>query len=194
MAHALTCLDQAFDQHLDIAARTRAAVADPFQRLAELAAATLAGGGKLLLFGNGGSAADAQHIAAEFVGRFRFDRAALAAIALTTDTSLLTAVANDYGFAAIFARQVEGLGRPGDLALGLSTSGNSVNVLEGLRTARAAGLHAAAFGGGDGGALPGLADPLLLVPSADTPRIQEMHILLGHALCEAVEADLAVRR
>jgi D-sedoheptulose 7-phosphate isomerase len=197
VSRALACLEQAFDQHLDVAARTRAAVAEPFQRLTGLATATLAAGGRLLLFGNGGSAADAQHIAAELVGRFRLERRALAAIALTTDTSLLTAVANDYGFANVFARQVEGLGRAGDLAIGLSTSGNSPNVIEGLRAARAGGLHAAAFAGGSGGGLAGLAglaDPLLLVPSDDTPRIQEMHILLGHALCEAVELALAETR
>ena len=151
----------------------------------------LRSGGKLLLFGNGGSAADAQHIAAELVGRFQRERAALAAIALTTDTSILTSVGNDYGFDAIFARQVQGLGRPGDVAIGFSTSGNSGNVVAGLRAAQAAGLHAAAFCGAGGGALAAFADPLLLVPSDETPRIQEMHILLGHALCDAVETMLA---
>lgn len=185
------CLTRAFDRHLDVAARTRVAVAAPFDRLAERAADALRSGGKLLLFGNGGSAADAQHIAAELVGRFQRERAALAAIALTTDTSILTSVGNDYGFDAIFARQVQGLGRPGDVAIGFSTSGNSGNVVAGLRAAQAAGLHAAAFCGAGGGALAAFADPLLLVPSDETPRIQEMHILLGHALCDAVETMLA---
>lgn len=185
------CLTRAFERHLDLAARTREAVAEPFGRLAALVAGSIRAGGRLLLFGNGGSAADAQHIAAELVGRFRRERAALAAIALTTDTSLLTAVANDYGFEAVFARQVDGLGRPGDVALGISTSGSSANVAAGMRAARARGLHAAAFSGGDGGMLAALADPILLVPSRDTPHVQEMHILLGHALCDAVETILA---
>ncbi|MFN4090563.1 MAG: SIS domain-containing protein [Alphaproteobacteria bacterium] len=191
MSDGSACLAQAFDRHIEVAQRTRSSVAAPFARLAAATADTLRAGGKLLLFGNGGSAADAQHIAAELVGRFRGERRALAAIALTTDTSALTAIGNDYGFEAVFARQIEGLGRPGDLAIGFSTSGRSRNVVAGLRAARAGGLGAAALSGGDGGELPDLADPLLLVPDADTPRIQEMHILLGHALCEAVEAMLA---
>lgn len=151
------------------------------------------GGRKLLLAGNGGSAADAQHLATELVIRYRYNRKALASIALTTDSSLLTACANDFSFEEIFSRQIEALGRPGDVAIGISTSGNSPNVLTALAVARDMGLVAAGFGGRDGGKMVGLADPLLIVPSTVTARIQEMHILLGHALCDQVEAKAAPR-
>jgi D-sedoheptulose 7-phosphate isomerase len=164
----------------------------PLERLATLAVAALGNGGKLLFFGNGGSAADAQHMAAELTIRFVRDRRALAGIALTTDTSALTACGNDMGFAEIFARQIEALGRPGDLAIGFTTSGNSPNVIRALEQARAQGLTAAAFAGNGGGRLHGVADPLLVVPSAETARIQEMHTLLGHILCAEIEARLGL--
>src|SRR5271156_7036790 len=144
-------------------------------------------GGKLLLFGNGGSAADAQHIAAELIIRYKADRASISALALTTDSSALTACANDLGFEAVFERQIEGLGRPGDIAVGISTSGNSANVLRGLGRARSMGLKTIGLAGGAGGRMGDLCDALILVPSPVTARIQEMHILIGHMLCKALE-------
>jgi D-sedoheptulose 7-phosphate isomerase len=162
----------------------------PFESILELWYASLRAGGKLLLFGNGGSAADCQHIAAEFVIRYKDDRPAIAAIALTTDSSTLTACGNDLGFDALFARQVEALGRPGDVVLGISTSGRSPNVLAGLRQARSMGLRTTGLAGGTGGAMATVCDALLVVPSTVTARIQEMHIFLGHMLCKSLEARL----
>ena len=150
----------------------------------------LATGGKLLFCGNGGSAADAQHLAAEFTGRYGYDRQPLAAVALHCDTSALTAIGNDYGFEQIYVRQVRALGRPGDLLVGLSTSGNSANVLLAMEAAREGGLTCVALTGQGGGKMAALADVLLAVPATRTPRIQEMHILLGHALCGMVERAL----
>jgi len=149
-------------------------------------------GRKLLLFGNGGSAADCQHIAADFVGRFALDRRALPAIALTVNTSSLTAIANDYGFEHVFSRQVEALGKPGDVAIGVSTSGNSPNVLKGIATARKMGLKTMAFTGTPGGKLRQLRslDCCVYAPSSSTPRIQECHILIGHIISEIVEQEL----
>ncbi|HEX4566485.1 MAG TPA: D-sedoheptulose 7-phosphate isomerase [Vicinamibacterales bacterium] len=149
----------------------------------------LKSGHKLLVFGNGGSAADAQHLAAELVGRFQRERAALAAIALTTDTSILTAVANDYSFKQVFARQVEALGRPGDVALGISTSGESPNVIAGLQAARAKGLKTVALTGRDGGSVGRTADFHVNVPDQNTARVQEVHLTLLHAMCEVIEED-----
>lgn len=150
------------------------------------------GGGTLIFFGNGGSAADAQHLATELTVRYQSNRRAIAAIALTTDTSALTAAANDFGYETVFARQLEAIGRPGDLALGISTSGRSPNVVRALEVARERGLTAAALTGGDGGVLAGLADPLIVVPSHRTARIQEMHITLGQMLCGALEKELGL--
>lgn len=147
-------------------------------------------GNKPLLFGNGGSAADAQHIAAEFVGRFAFNRAALPALALSVNPSSLTAIGNDYGFDLVFERQIEAFGRSGDLAMGISTSGNSPNVLRGLQVAKDRGLHTVALAGATGGKLKGVADFCICVPSDDTPRIQECHILIGHIISELVEATI----
>src|SRR5712671_1325812 len=139
-------------------------------------------GNKALLFGNGGSAGDAQHIAAELVGRFAFDRPALPALALSVNSSCVTAIGNDYGFEQVFSRQLEALARPGDVAVGISTSGNSPNVLRALATAKKIGLYTIALTGGTGGGLIGIADHCICVPSADTPRIQECHILIGHII------------
>ena len=150
----------------------------------------LRAGHTLMLFGNGGSAADAQHIAAEFVGRFYIDRRPLSAIALTTNTSALTAIGNDYGFDHVFERQVEATGRPGDIAIGISTSGNAQNVLRAVRVARRIGMTAIGLTGRSGGRLAGGVDHLVTLPSADTPRIQEAHILLGHIWSEVVEQAL----
>jgi D-sedoheptulose 7-phosphate isomerase len=143
--------------------------------------------GRLLTFGNGGSAADAQHVSAELVGRFVRERRSLAAIALTTDTSVLTSLGNDYSFDRVFARQIEGLGRRGDVALGISTSGRSLNVIEALKTARLLGLRTIALTGGDGGAIGSMVEIHINVPSTSTPRVQEVHRTLLHVICELVE-------
>jgi len=170
---------QLIDHSVDALVRAAETIAECFQR-----------GGKVLLFGNGGSAADAQHIAAEFVGRFAREREGLPAIALTTDTSILTAVGNDFGFERVFARQVEALGRPGDVAVAISTSGRSPNVLAGVRAAREKGLATIGLTGGGGGPLADMVEIAIVVPSRSTPRIQECHIALGHILCELVETLL----
>jgi D-sedoheptulose 7-phosphate isomerase len=154
---------------------------------AEMLAQVFRHGAKVLIFGNGGSAADAQHLAAEFVNRFQIERPPLAALALTTDTSILTAVGNDYDFQEIFAKQVRALGKPGDLAWGISTSGNSPNVVAGLVAARDLGLKTMALSGREGGPVAAAADMALTVPSADTPRVQEVHITIGHVLCDLVD-------
>jgi D-sedoheptulose 7-phosphate isomerase len=159
-------------------------------RAAALMAAALRGGGKLLLMGNGGSAADCQHLAAEFTGRFQRERRPLAALALTTDTSALTCIGNDYGFEQVFARQLAALARPGDCVLAISTSGRSPNVLRALEQARRLGLACIGLSGRDGGAMAALCDPCLVVPHADTARIQEAHIFIGHSWCALVEAAL----
>jgi D-sedoheptulose 7-phosphate isomerase len=155
--------------------------------IAAVIVATLRSGNKLLIVGNGGSAADAQHIAAEIVGRYKQDRAAYAAVALTTDTSALTAIANDYGFEQVFARQVEGLGRPGDVLLALSTSGRSPNILAALRSARERGLVTVGFTGSKGETLRALCDHLLVAPTDDTPIVQQIYLTVAHAICDEIE-------
>jgi len=184
--------DAEFAEHGETTRRTREALGSSFRDLVVACRASLRDGGKLFFFGNGGSAADAQHLATELSVRYKADRAAIAAIALTTDTSTITAAGNDLGFEQIFARQIEALGRPGDVALGISTSGNSPNVRAALRTARETGLVTAALTGRDGGDLPECTDHCLIVPSQVTSRIQEMHILLGHMLCGALEFELGL--
>ena len=151
----------------------------------------LRGGGRVLAFGNGGSAADAQHLAGELVGRFRRDRAALSAIALTTDTSVITAIGNDMGYESVFRRQVEAHGRPGDVAVGITTSGRSPNVVQALLLARERGLVTVALTGGGGGRLVGAVDYLIDVPHAETARIQEVHVMVVHVLCQVVEEAMA---
>ena len=165
-------------------ARTHAAV---FARASRLLVRTLKSGHKILVFGNGGSAADAQHIAAEITGRFSRERRGYPAIALTTDTSVLTSVGNDYGFERVYSRQVQALARRGDMVIAISTSGNSPNILEGIRSARAAGASVLGLTGVGGGAMAKLCDILFAVPSKSTPRIQEAHITIGHILCEAID-------
>jgi D-sedoheptulose 7-phosphate isomerase len=162
-------------------------LAPAIHTVAEMAGDCLRRGGKILLMGNGGSAADSQHIAAELVGRFQRERKGLAAIALTTDTSLLTSVGNDYGYEHIFARQVEALGRPGDLLIGISTSGNSPNVVRAIEVAKGLGITTVALTGAGGGRLAALCDLTLAVPSSVTARVQEAHILIGHVLCELID-------
>lgn len=159
--------------------------------LAEAIVEAIRADGKVILFGNGGSAADAQHIAGELIGRFRNERNALPAISLTTDTSVITCIGNDYGFDNIFARQIESLGKREDIAIGISTSGNSPNVLKAIKAARAKGLKTAGLTGARGGRLDKMADIVIAVPSKDTPRIQEAHITIGHILCEIVEERLS---
>ncbi|MBP7679334.1 MAG: D-sedoheptulose 7-phosphate isomerase [Bacteroidales bacterium] len=160
------------------------------EMIAETCSRALCDGQKIMFCGNGGSAADAQHLAAELSGRFYFDRKPLAAEALTVNTSYLTAVSNDYSFEDVFSRLVEGSGRPGDILVGLSTSGNSENVVRAFAKAHESGIITVALTGEDGGKLAPLADYLICVPSADTPRIQESHILIGHIICELIENHL----
>jgi len=163
----------------------------PVMAAASAIVAALRGGGKLLAFGNGGSAADAQHVVADLVGRFRRERAALAAVALTTDTSVLTSVANDYGFERVFARQIEGLGRHGDVALAISTSGASPNVVAAMEAASRLGLRTIAVTGRDGGPVGRAAAIHVNVPSGETPRVQEVHRTLLHVICDLVEESFA---
>ena len=181
-----------FAEHHDTARRTEAALSGAFAGLVSACVKSIRAGGKLMLFGNGGSAADAQHLATELTVRYKSDRAAIAAVALTTDTSALTAAGNDLGFDRVFARQIEALGRPDDVAIAISTSGKSPNVIAALRQAKAMKLVTAALGGKGGGDLAGLADHLLVVPSDTTARIQEMHITLGQMLCGALEIELGL--
>ena len=181
-----------FDDHQAAIAKARGALAEPFSKLLATCVTAIRNGNKLMLFGNGGSAADAQHIATELTIRYIKDRAPIAAIALTTDTSALTAAGNDLGFDEIFARQVAALGKPGDVVIGITTSGTSPNVVAALKTARAMGMVTAAFTGRDGGVMPTLADVALIVPAQSTRRIQEVHILIGHLLCGALETELGL--
>jgi D-sedoheptulose 7-phosphate isomerase len=180
-----------------IEAERRLLDSDAVRRTAEAAGRVvdcLAAGGKVLFFGNGGSASDAGHLAAELLGRFFVDRRPLAAVALAETTAAMTAIGNDYGYLEVFARQVRALGRPGDVAIGLSTSGTSGNVVHGLATARELGLVTVAFTGASGGKLLDVAELCVRVPSEDTPRVQELCMLLGHTLCEIVERELVATR
>ena len=160
---------------------------------ADRCVACLRGGGQVYWCGNGGSAADAQHLAAELTGRFYYDRPPLSSEALHANTSYLTAVANDYGYDEVFSRLLQGVGKEGDVLIGLSTSGNSVNIIKAFTTAREVGVHTVGFTGEGGGALGAASDILIDVPSTDTPRIQEVHMLFGHTICELVEAEMFPR-
>jgi D-sedoheptulose 7-phosphate isomerase len=182
--------DKQITEHLEVIQGIRP-LASLLTEVAQLMSGCLAAGGKIIWMGNGGSAADSQHLAAEFVCRFSRERQGLASIALTTDSSILTAVSNDFGFEWVFSRQIEALCSPGDIVVGISTSGNSANVINALREARARRAMTVGFGGGDGGAMRGEVDHCLLVPSSVTARIQEAHILMGHLLCDSVEAAFA---
>lgn len=179
-------------------AAVQAYASDPAQtalldRMTETVVACMRAGGKLLIAGNGGSAGDAQHIAGEFTGRMLYDRDPLPAVALTTDTSALTAIGNDYGFERVFERQVIGLGRPGDVVMGMSTSGNSPNVLLALDAARARGMATLGFAGASGGAMAGRVDLLLCAPSSLTPVVQQIHMVAAHILCSLVERAMFPR-
>ncbi|MDF1793132.1 MAG: SIS domain-containing protein [Thalassobaculaceae bacterium] len=189
---AKSLLRKDFEEHRAVVGATESAVESAFETLVDACTKSVAAGGKILFFGNGGSAADAQHLSTELVVRYVKDRAAIAALALTTDTSALTAAGNDMGFDQVFARQIEALGRPGDVAIGLSTSGKSSNVLKGLAEAKARGLTVVAFVGTHRETVGQIADIVISVPSSTTNRIQEMHLLIGHALCGALERGLGL--
>ena len=176
-----------FEAHLKTIQAVIGSMEADLEATSNLAVEVLKRGNKVLLCGNGGSAADAQHIAAELTGRYKTERRGLPAIALTTDTSALTAISNDYGYAKVFDRQVEALANKGDLLIGISTSGNSSNIISALECAKALGCHTIGFSGRDGGKMNEVCDINLVVPSNDTPRIQEIHILLGHTLCQIVD-------
>jgi len=182
--------DSELEEHAVVLASVREELRAPFRRLVLACADSIRSGGKIVFFGNGGSAADAQHLATELTVRFARDRVPIPALALTTDSSALTAIGNDLGFDALFARQVQALCRSGDICIGISTSGDSENVIQGLVAARQTGCIAAGLGGRDGGRMKEFADPFLIVPSPTTSRIQEMHITLGHMLCGALEKAL----
>ncbi|MCC6598487.1 MAG: D-sedoheptulose 7-phosphate isomerase [Alphaproteobacteria bacterium] len=179
-------------EHQDVAAASFATLRNEFSAMLEACTAAIQNGGKILFFGNGGSAADAQHLATELTVRYTKNRPPIAAIALTTDSSTLTAIGNDFGFEHLFARQVEAIARPGDVAIGISTSGTSANVLNGLKAARAAGAATIGLSGRDGGKMADFCDILLIIPSSTTARIQEMHITLGQMLCGALEQRLGL--
>ncbi len=187
MSDPTTTVTTIFDEHLAVARASRAAVAGQVVELAAALIASYEAGGRLLVFGNGGSAGDAQHLAGELTGHYRRDRRPLSALALTTDTSVLTATANDYSYDDVFARQVEAHCRPGDVVVGISTSGDAENVVRGVLAGRAARATTWALTGAGGGRLASAADHALQVPSDDTARIQEMHIIVIHALSELLD-------
>jgi D-sedoheptulose 7-phosphate isomerase len=183
---------QRIDEHQTVMESVRNGVAlEAATRAADAVIESLRAGGKVILFGNGGSAADATHLAAEFLGRFLIDRRPLPALALADNHSAVTAIGNDYGFLHVFSRQVQALGRPGDVAFGLSTSGRSPNVAAGLGAARAGGLVTVAMTGSDTGIVGAAADIVIAIPTRATPRVQEAHLVLGHSICEVVEQALA---
>lgn len=180
----------ALKESIDVKNEVLKKLAPDIEKAARLMIAALQRGNKILFFGNGGSAADSQHLAAELIGRFLKERKSLPAIALSTDTSILTSLSNDYGFEIVFARQIEGLAKAGDVAFGISTSGNSKNVLEGVEKAREMGCKTIGLLGCDGGRIAEVVDIAITVPSKSTPRIQESHITIGHILCGLIEQEL----
>lgn len=176
-----------FKEHLKVSKETMESISKPIEKSAKLCIDSLKNGRKILIFGNGGSAADSQHIAAEIVGRYKVERKGLPAIALTTDTSALTAIGNDYGYLHVFERQVEALANKGDVLIGISTGGTSENVISALKLANKLGCKAIGFSGKSGGELNTLCDVNIVVPSEDIPRIQEMHIFIGHTICHLID-------
>jgi D-sedoheptulose 7-phosphate isomerase len=190
MQNGAQLIEQMVGESLRVKSRFFEENRDRIVETAAKLAQVLKSGHKVLFFGNGGSAADAQHLASELVGRFGPDRSALGGISLSTDTSILTALGNDYGYDKVFSRQIEALGQSGDVAIGISTSGNSPSVLEALDTARTRGLFTIGFTGESGGKMNGRADVLFRVPSKQTPRIQETHLLLGHILCDLADREI----
>lgn len=180
-------INKELQAHKETIEKTINTMTPNIQEASNLMVSTLKNGNKILLIGNGGSAADAQHIAAELTGRYKSERKGLPAIALTTDTSALTAISNDYGYGRVFDRQVEALANKGDLLLGISTSGNSANIISAFHLAKEFGCQTLGMSGKGGGEMSSICDLNLVIPSDDTPRIQEMHILIGHILCQAVD-------
>lgn len=178
------------EESVDLKLRFGQKYGETLSQVIKLVVEAFKAGNKLLLFGNGGSAADAQHLAAEFINRYLIERPPLPAIALTTDTSILTSISNDYSFQDVFVKQIKALGKAGDVAIGISTSGASVNVIKGMKVAKEMGLKTIALVGGDGGELTKIADLALIVESTSTPRIQEVHITIGHIICEMVDLML----
>ena len=176
-----------FELHLKVSQDSMNSICNSIEKAAKLCIHGLKHDKKIMIFGNGGSAADAQHIAAELVGRYKTERKGLAAIALTTDTSALTAIGNDYGYLRIFDRQVEALANEGDILIGISTSGNSKNVINALSLAQTLGCKTIGFSGNSGGAMNAICNTNIVVPSLDTPRIQEMHIFIGHTICHLID-------
>lgn len=192
MIDPLQYFEDELDAHTQALEAVRTELAEPFARMLEVWEAAIRNGNKIVFFGNGGSAGDAQHLATELTIRYIRDRDPIAALALTTDTSALTAAGNDLGFEQLFARQIAALGKAGDVAVAISTSGRSPNVIAGLRVAKDIGMVPTALGGRDGGDMVGLADPVLVVPVESAARIQEMHIMLGQMLCGALELRLGL--
>ncbi len=186
-----TIIEFEFNEHLKTAQATLEYIAAPLEIAANLCIDSLNNSGKILIFGNGGSAADAQHIAAELVGRYKVERKGLAAIALTTDTSALTSIGNDYGYKHLFDRQVEALANEGDIVIGISTGGSSGNVISALTLANELGCKSIGFSGRDGGEMNIICDINLVVPAEDTPRIQEMHIVIGHTICHLIDLEFS---
>jgi len=180
-----------FNEHLKASKATMESIGDSLEIAAKLCIESLQNGGKILIFGNGGSAADAQHIAAELVGRYKAERKGLAAIALTTDTSALTSIGNDYGYKRVFDRQVEALANKGDAVIGISTGGSSANVISALKLANDLGCKTIGLSGRDGGKMNTLCNVNLVVPAEDTPRIQEMHIVIGHTICHLIDLEFS---
>ena len=182
-------IKQELNEHLTTLDATMKSIGSALEVAANICIDSLKQGGKILIFGNGGSAADAQHIAAELVGRYKLERKGLSAIALSTDTSSLTAIANDYGYEHVFDRQIEALANPEDVAIGISTSGNSSNVINALQSAKNIGCKSIGLSGKSGGDMNKLCDVNLIIPAKDTARIQEMHILVGHIICHLIELE-----
>jgi D-sedoheptulose 7-phosphate isomerase len=185
-------IERSISEHLTAIKLVQGTLLESIDRIGVALSRTLASGGSVYWCGNGGSAADSQHLAAELVGRFNKDRRPLRSVALTTDTSVLTCVANDFSYDDIFSRQIEALGRKGDALIGISTSGESVNVLNALKVAKSLDINTIALLGKTGGACQGVADLSLVIPVHDTARIQEAHILVGHILCELIEKELGL--
>jgi D-sedoheptulose 7-phosphate isomerase len=181
---------KAFNSHSKLIEKVKSAFSEDIEKIAKMLAMSLNSGGTIFWCGNGGSAADSQHLAAELVGRFKNDRRPLRSLALTTDTSVITCISNDYSYDSIFARQLEAQGRSGDVLIGITTSGNSANVIEAFEAAKKIKIKTVSLLGMDGGDCKTLADYSLLIPSNDTARIQEMHILIGHILCELIEREM----
>ena len=180
-------IHEEFNKHIEVSKKTMVSIGKPIEIAAKICIDSLKNGNKILIFGNGGSAADAQHIAAELVGRYKTERKGLSAIALTTDTSVITSISNDYGYLQVFDRQIEALANKGDVVIGISTGGSSPNVISAIKLANTLGCMSIGLSGKGGGEFNSLCDVNIIVPSEDTPRIQEMHALIGHTICHLID-------